>query len=89
MLTIAVDAMGGDHAPKSEVTGAIQAIKLLGVKVILVGRREVVEAELQSHPSGWDESLLEVHHASELTSVSGCPCSEDYRILEINGCDGY
>lgn len=66
MLTIAVDAMGGDNAPKSEVTGAIQAIKLLGVKVILVGRREVIEAELQSHPSsGWDGSLLEIYHASE------------------------
>ncbi len=70
MLTIAVDAMGGDNAPKSEVTGAIQAIKLLGVKVILVGRREVVEAELRSHPSaGWDESLLEIHHASEQVTM--------------------
>ena len=27
MLTIAVDAMGGDHAPKSEVEGAIRAPK--------------------------------------------------------------
>jgi len=70
MLTIAVDAMGGDHAPKSEVTGAIQAIKLLGVKVILVGRREVVEAELRCHPtSGWDESLLEIQHASEQVTM--------------------
>ena len=69
MLTIAVDAMGSDHAPKSEVSGAIQAIKLLGVKVILVGRREVVEAELQSHPSGWDDSLLEIHHASEQVTM--------------------
>src|SRR5436190_1216620 len=25
MVTIAVDAMGGDHAPKSEVEGAVQA----------------------------------------------------------------
>ncbi len=70
MLTIAVDAMGGDHAPKSEVTGAIQAIKLLGVKVILVGRREVVEAELECHSlSGWDTSLLEVQHASEIVTM--------------------
>src|SRR5438270_1077335 len=69
MLTIAVDAMGGDHAPKSEVTGAIQAVKQFGVKVILVGRREVVEAELQSHPLTWDESLIEVYHASEQVTM--------------------
>ena len=69
MLTIAVDAMGSDLAPKSEVSGAIQAIKLLGVKVILVGRREVVEAELRSHPSGWDHSLLEIQHASEQVTM--------------------
>jgi phosphate acyltransferase len=64
MLTIAVDAMGSDHAPKPEVNGAIQATKSLGVKVILVGRKEVVEAELSSH-ANWDRSLIQVHHASE------------------------
>lgn len=65
MLTIAVDAMGGDHAPKSEVSGAIQAVKSLGVKVILVGRKELLETELQSHSGDWDRSLIEIHHASE------------------------
>ena len=29
MLTIAVDAMGGDHAPKAEVEGAIRAARSL------------------------------------------------------------
>ena len=33
MLTIALDAMGGDHAPKAEVEGAIRAARDLGVKV--------------------------------------------------------
>ena len=27
MLTVAVDAMGGDHAPRSEVEGSIRAVK--------------------------------------------------------------
>ena len=40
MLTIAVDAMGGDHAPKAEVEGAIRAARHLGVKVILVDFRK-------------------------------------------------
>src|ERR1035441_6872161 len=46
MQTIAVDAMGGDHAPKAEVEGAVRAVRSLDVKVILVGRRESVEQEL-------------------------------------------
>ena len=44
MLTIAVDAMGGDHAPKSEVEGAIRAASELQVSVILVGQEDVVRA---------------------------------------------
>ncbi|HYP14631.1 MAG TPA: phosphate acyltransferase PlsX [Bryobacteraceae bacterium] len=64
MLTIAVDAMGGDHCPKSEVGGAIAATRSLGVKVILVGREDVVRRELDQH-GGWDKNLIQVHHASE------------------------
>src|SRR5216684_2025468 len=64
MLTIAVDAMGADHAPKPEVEGAIRAAKTLGVKVILVGRQEVIRRELAQHEDV--ESLpIEVVHASE------------------------
>jgi glycerol-3-phosphate acyltransferase PlsX len=49
MLTIAVDAMGADRAPKVEVEGAVRAARNLGVKVILVGRQEVVGQELELH----------------------------------------
>src|SRR5258705_13907142 len=64
MVTIAVDAMGADHAPKPEVEGAIRAVKTLGVKVILVGREEVIRRELAQHEDA--ESLpIEVVHASE------------------------
>src|SRR5262249_61303618 len=37
MLKIAVDAMGGDYAPASEVEGAIEAARDLGDGVIRVG----------------------------------------------------
>ncbi len=64
MVTIAVDAMGADHAPKPEVEGAIRAARTLGVKVILVGRQEVIRRELAQHEDV--ESLpIEVVHASE------------------------
>ena len=49
MLTIAVDAMGGDHAPKAEVEGAIAAARDLGVKVVLVGQQELVRKELAQY----------------------------------------
>ena len=49
MLTIAVDAMGGDHAPNAEVEGAVLAARDLGVKVILVGQEEVVRQELAKY----------------------------------------
>jgi len=36
-LPIAVDAMGGDHAPDEIVAGALQAVATLGVRIVLVG----------------------------------------------------
>lgn len=68
MVTIAVDAMGGDHAPKSEVEGAIRAARSLGVKVILVGRQEIVRRELQSH-EGYEDLPIEIVHATEQVTM--------------------
>jgi glycerol-3-phosphate acyltransferase PlsX len=45
---IAVDAMGGDHAPAEIVRGALRAVAEHGIAVTLVGRREVVEQELRA-----------------------------------------
>ncbi len=53
MLKIAVDAMGGDYAPSSEVEGAIEAARDFDVGVILVGRSEVINAELEKHRESW------------------------------------
>ena len=64
MVTIAVDAMGADHAPKPEVEGAIRAAKTLGVRVILVGRQEVIRRELAQHEDA-GSLPIEVVHASE------------------------
>jgi glycerol-3-phosphate acyltransferase PlsX len=66
--TIAVDAMGGDHAPKPEVAGAIQAAKTLDVRVILVGKEDVVRRELAQHPEH-RELPIEVVHASEVVTM--------------------
>jgi phosphate acyltransferase len=64
MVTIAVDAMGGDHAPKAEVEGAIRAARTLGVKVVLIGKEDVLRDELNRH-DGARALPIQVVHASE------------------------
>jgi glycerol-3-phosphate acyltransferase PlsX len=45
-ITIAVDGMGGDHAPEVVVEGAILAARELGVNVLLVGPEKELKARL-------------------------------------------
>jgi phosphate acyltransferase len=68
MVTIAVDAMGGDHAPKAEVDGSIRAAKTLDVKIILVGKQDVLRAELSQH-GDWQALPIEILHASEQVTM--------------------
>jgi glycerol-3-phosphate acyltransferase PlsX len=49
MLRIAVDAMGGDHAPEAIVSGALVAARRLQIGLLLVGARGAVEEELSRH----------------------------------------
>ncbi len=71
MITIAVDAMGGDHAPRPEVEGAVLAARELGVRVLLVGQTEVVKRELARHPH---RGLpIELAPASEVITMKDAP----------------
>ena len=49
MTTIAMDAMGGDHAPRAEVEGAILAAREFGVRIALVGMEATLKQELSRH----------------------------------------
>src|SRR3954452_9457119 len=49
--TIAVDAMGSDRAPQPEVEGALLAARHHDARVLLVGKEDVIQAELEHHPS--------------------------------------
>jgi glycerol-3-phosphate acyltransferase PlsX len=64
MVTIAIDAMGGDKAPVPEVEGAIRAAKDLGHGVILVGDRDLVRHALDKHSSA-KHLPIEVLHADD------------------------
>ena len=46
MVRIAIDAMGGDYAPKTIVEGALWAAQEYGASLDLVGRKDDIQAEL-------------------------------------------
>jgi glycerol-3-phosphate acyltransferase PlsX len=69
VVTIAVDAMGGDFAPKPEVHGAIEAARSGNVRVILVGREDAVREELSRHREA-SKFPIEVRHASEVITMA-------------------
>jgi len=71
-MKIAVDAMGGDHAPESIVEGAILAARELDVEILLVGISDLVKAELAKFSDS--ASLpIKVVHAEEVVEMHDIP----------------
>jgi phosphate acyltransferase len=68
MIRIAIDAMGGDHAPGPEVHGAIRAARNQGIGIILVGRENLIRAELAKYNDA-SELSIRVVHASEVVTM--------------------
>lgn len=62
-MRIAVDAMGGDHAPYEIIKGAVEAQKELGVEIILVGNQGQIESELKKHDVHIEK--IHIHHTTE------------------------
>ncbi|ACK65852.1 fatty acid/phospholipid synthesis protein PlsX [Rippkaea orientalis PCC 8801] len=60
---IAVDAMGGDHAPDEIVAGAIRASEELDVTILLVGDRQQIEQSLQHHIQSPNIEIVEADGA--------------------------
>ena len=63
--------MGGDHAPRPEVEGAVLAARELGVRVLLVGQPNVVRAELAKHAA--PNLPIEIIPASEVITMNDHP----------------
>jgi phosphate acyltransferase len=71
LAPVAVDAMGGDHAPGAIVQGAINAARK-GLPVVLVGAEAVLRDELARHHA--PKALpITVHHASEVIDFHDHP----------------
>lgn len=70
--TIAVDAMGGDYAPKEIVKGACLAIEREDLHIILVGHQHAIQQEL-SHLFPKGHPRIKIHHASEVIEMGDSP----------------
>jgi phosphate acyltransferase len=67
-MPIAVDAMGGDFAPRNAVAGACRAAAQDGAAILLVGDRAQVESELARY-GGYGGGRVEIVHAEEVVGM--------------------
>ncbi len=73
MITIALDAMGGDHGVGVTVPAALKTLSQQStLKLILVGQREAVQAEL-TRRHATENDRLSIHHASEVIAMDEAP----------------
>jgi len=68
---VALDAMGGDHAPAVTVQGAIEAVRQFGIQVLLVGREPVLKRQLARF--GGAPRGLQVVDAPEVVAMDDPP----------------
>ena len=78
MTRVALDAMGGDNAPGEIVRGGVEAaVGLEDVKVILVGQKDAIEAELAKYPKDVEKARkagqLDVVEATEVLEMDDEP----------------
>ncbi len=72
-MKIAVDAMGGDHAPREIVRGAVEAVgSIRGLeKLYLVGDEKAIQAELDQ--CNCADPRIEIRHAAEVIEMGEHP----------------
>jgi len=70
-MRIAVDAMGGDHAPAAVVEGAALSARALGTQICLVGDPAAIQAELKAHRVA--DGSITIEPASEVVGMNEAP----------------
>lgn len=69
--TIALDAMGGDYAPRATVEAAAAISRETTIRVLLIGHPDRIREELDRHPH--DKSRLEIVPALEVVGMAEKP----------------
>jgi len=73
-ITLAVDAMGGDHGPSVTIPASINALsKYDQLHIILVGDKELIQTELKKNK--YTNTRLSIQHASEVVEMDESPQS--------------
>ncbi len=71
-ITIAIDAMGGDHGIKVTIPASLKAIsEFSDVDIILVGNEQLIKKELQKHQ--YDTARISVEHAEQVVEMDELP----------------
>jgi glycerol-3-phosphate acyltransferase PlsX len=65
---VAFEVMGGDHGPAVAVEAAVMAAAELGVKTVLVGDQNIIEALVQKAPSQV-RPLISIRHAPDVVTM--------------------
>lgn len=69
---VALDAMGGDHAPEEIVKGAVEAVKARGdIKILLTGQEELLKKTLSEYTYPSDQ--IEIVNAAEVIETAEPP----------------
>lgn len=72
-VTIALDAMGGDHGPSVVVPAALDMLgRYPELRIVLVGRAEVLEPAVVSHRAALG-GRLSVRHATQVVGMNELP----------------
>ncbi|MEZ6241708.1 MAG: phosphate acyltransferase PlsX [Phycisphaerales bacterium] len=68
-MRLAIDVMGGDHAPDAVLRGCIDALDLLDEsdRLVLVGPRDLIEEYLKEFAKG--DPRLEIEHAPDVIAM--------------------
>ncbi|MCE5176492.1 MAG: phosphate acyltransferase PlsX [Caldisericales bacterium] len=70
MIRISLDAMGGDHAPKEIISGAILARSSMELDITLIGDKTAIEEELKIQKSPF---MFPVVHTTEVVTMNDHP----------------
>ena len=72
LVRIAMDAMGGDNAPKEPVKAAVESLKMTDrAFIFLVGQEEIIKKELSAY--SYDASRIQIVPASEIIEMAEHP----------------
>ena len=69
-MNVAVDAMGGDHAPEMVVQGAVEAVSELGIDITLVGHEKKIAKALDTRPA---HGHISFHHCEDVVEMDESP----------------